>query len=105
MAPIVIYLLAEQVALAMEHDYSNSILRLTQIKAGLDNNITQLVQLSSSLDPNSPEAKSIEARRQHLAALEKKLDAEITYFRHKLQKAEGLKKWAEEGANKGISAT
>ena len=104
MAPIVIYLITEQVALAMQHDYSNSILRLSQIKAGLDDNITQLVQLSSSLDPNSPEAKSIEARRQHLAALEKKLDAEITYFRHKLEKAEKLKQWAEQGASKGIAA-
>ena len=104
MAPIVTYLLAEQVALAMQHDYTNSILRLSQIKAGLDNNITQLVQLSSSLDPNSPEAKSIETRRQHLAALEKKLDSEITYFKHKLDRVEKLRQWAEQGANKGIAS-
>lgn len=104
MAPLIIYLLTEQVALGMQHDYSNAILRLSQIKAGLDSNIVQLSQLSSSLDPNSPEAKSLESRRQHLAALEKKLDAEITYYKHKLEKAEKLKQWAEQGANKGIAA-
>ncbi len=104
MAPLVIYLLTEQVALGMVHDYSNSILRLSQIKAGLDSNMVQLSQLSSSLDPNSPEAKSLEARRQHLAALEKKLDAEITFYKHKLEKAEKLQQWAAEGAKKGIAA-
>ena len=102
MAPLVIYLITEQVALAMQHDYTASMVRLSQIKSGLDTNIAQLVQLSSSLDPNSPEAKSLEARRQHLTALEKKLDAEITYYKHKLEKAEALKKWAEQGAAKSM---
>ena len=103
MAPIVIYMLAEQVAIAMQHDIANTIFRLNTIKSGLQTNIIQLAQMASSLDPNSPEAKSLEARRQHLATLEKKLDADIDYYKHRLEIANNLKKWGEDGANKGIS--
>lgn len=80
----------QQLALAMMHDLDNMIGRLTNIKMNLVNATTDLLNFASALDPDSPEMKTIERRRQQLAAYEKKIDAEIQMYQNRRKKAEGI---------------
>ena len=92
----------QQQALAMIHDLDNIINRLNGIKMNLLTSTTDLLNFASSLDPESPEMKTLEARRQQLVAYEKKIDAEVQMYQNRRQKAENMLKDATDKVGKAI---
>lgn len=90
----------EQMYIAQEHDLNNIITRLNGIKMNLVNNINDLLNVGTNLDPDSPESRVIEARRQKLAMLEKKMDMEITQYQNRLKAVESLRAQAKEQVGK-----
>ena len=89
-------------ALAMIHDLDNQISRLNNLKMNLVNSQTDLLNFGASLDPDSPEMKTLERRRQQLAAFEKKIDAEIQMYQNRRKKAEGMLQSSSQNVDKAI---
>ena len=79
----------QQMAIAMLHDVDNQLVRLAQLKSSLSSGMGDYLQMMSNLDPDSPEFKIIQAKRQKLAAYEKKIDAEIQSYQNRRKKLEG----------------
>ena len=79
----------QQMAIAMLHDTDNHLVRLAQIKSSLGAGLGDTLQAMSNLDPDSPEFKILQAKRQKLAAYEKKIDGEIQMYQNRRQKIEG----------------
>ena len=94
--------ITQQTAIAMIHDFDNIITRLSTTKMSLTQQITSLLSFASSLDPESPEMKTIERRRQMLAAYEKKIDAEIQQYQNKRKMAEGMLQSATQKVDRAI---
>ena len=92
----------QQQALAMIHDLDNIINRLNNVKMNLLTATTDLLNFGSALDPDSPEMKTIERRRQQLAAYEKKIDAEIQVYQNRRKKAEAMLQESSQNVDKGI---
>lgn len=68
----------------------------------LSQSMADLLTFGSSLDPDSPEMKSIERRRQMLAAYEKKIDAEIQQYQNRRKMAEGILQTATRNVDNAI---
>ena len=92
----------QQQSLAMIHDLDNLITRLNSDKMNLLTNITNILSVASSLDQDSPEAKSLEKRRQMLAAYEKKIDAEIQNYQNKRKMAEAMLQSSSQNVDQAI---
>ena len=94
--------ITQQTALAMIHDFDNIITRLSTTKMSLSQQCADLLSFGSSLDPESPEMKTIERRRQMLAAYEKKIDGEIQQYQNKRKMAERMLEQTTQKVNKAI---
>ncbi|MDD3593123.1 MAG: hypothetical protein PHX18_00675 [Candidatus Gastranaerophilales bacterium] len=92
----------EQMYIAQEHDLNNILTRLNSIKMNLSNNMNDLLNVGTNLDPDSPESRVIEARRQKLALLEKKMDMEIAQYQNRLKAVESLRNQSKETVNRAI---
>ena len=62
---------------------------ISSSKLNLASSVTELANVTSDLDPKSPEAKSIEKRRERLHQIEKKLDEQMTRYQTQLKMVEG----------------
>lgn len=71
-----------------ESDLNNKITQISQIKQNLASNTSDLLNAGVNLDPNSPEMKVLEARRQRLVAIEKRLDVELAQYQTQLKAVE-----------------
>lgn len=72
----------------MQLDLEYKVQTLTQTKMQLSSQGVELVTVGSDLEPDSPEVKRLEARRQKLELMEKKIDAEILKYQNLLKMAE-----------------
>ena len=93
----------QQQAIAMIHDIDNVLTRLNQVKVNLLNSTTDLLNFASTLDPDSPEMKTIERRRQQLAAYEKKIDGEIQAYQNRKKVAETILQASTHNVDKAIA--
>ncbi len=93
----------QQQAIAMIHDIDNVLTRLNQVKVGLLSQVTDLLNFGSSLDVDSPEMKTIERRRQQLAAYEKRIDAEIQAYQNRKKVAEAILNNASQNVDAAIA--
>ncbi len=94
--------IVQQTSLAMMHDLDNIIGRLTTQKMSLTSQVADLLSFGSTLDPDSPEMKTINRKRQMLAALEKRIDAEIQQYQNKRKMAEGLNQTSTQNVDRAI---
>ena len=93
----------QQQSIAMIHDIDNVLTRLNQVKVNLLNSVTDLLNFASTLDPDSPEMKTIERRRQQLAAYEKKIDGEIQAYKNRKKFAETVLNTSSQNVEKAIA--
>ncbi len=100
--PIVANEIKQQTCIAMAHDITNIINRLSSTKMNLLNSMTNLLNTAAMLDPDSPEFKQIEARKNMLAAYEKKLDMEIQQYQNRLKTIEAMQDNTKQAVDKGI---
>lgn len=92
----------QQMAIAMLHDIDNHLVRLSQLKSSLMNGMGDYLGAMANLDPESPEFKVLQAKRQKLAAYEKKIDAEIQQYQNRRQKVEAQLNNASKIVNNNI---
>ena len=92
----------QQMAIAMLHDTDNHLVRLAQLKSSLSSGMGDMTQAMANLDPDSPEFKTLQAKRQKLAAYEKKIDGEIQMYKNRREKIEGQLNGATDTVRKNI---
>lgn len=85
-----------------ELELSNRIQTLTQTQAQLVDQSASMVSIASELDPGSPEARLLEARREKLVSMEKKLVAELTRQQNMLKMVETEIESAQQLVDKAI---
>lgn len=71
-----------------QHDLEYKIQLISETKMGLANSVNALLNVGTDLDPDSPEMKKLQLRKQKLAQLEKKLDAELVVYQNQLKMVE-----------------
>ncbi|MFA6989270.1 MAG: hypothetical protein WC197_04290 [Candidatus Gastranaerophilaceae bacterium] len=71
-----------------QHDLAYKIQLISETKMGLASSVNALLTVGTDLDPESPEMKKLELRKQKLAQLEKKLDAELMLYQNQLKMVE-----------------
>ncbi|MCQ2789618.1 MAG: hypothetical protein MJ229_04475 [bacterium] len=71
---------AAQQQIARTSDLDLEISKIQQAKIDLQRNVADLVDAGSDLDPKSPAAKQLEARKEALVNLEKKLDMQLQAY-------------------------
>lgn len=69
-------------------DLEYKIQLITQAKMGLSQSVTDLLNAGTDLDPDNPVVKQLEARKEKLYLLEKKLDMQLQQYNSKLQMIE-----------------
>ena|SRR5574344_659678 len=74
---VVIATITQQQLISYQQDLEEDILLINQSKISLSGAVNDLLTAGTDLDPNSPIAKQLEARKQRLALLEKKLDMQL----------------------------
>ena len=77
---IVLSTVATQQKIARTSDLDLEISKIQQAKIDLQRNVADLVDAGSDLDPKSPAAKQLEARKEALVNLEKKLDMQLKAY-------------------------
>lgn len=68
-------------------DLEYKIMLINQAKLGLISSQDELVTAGSDMDPDSPELKTLEARKEKLNQLEKKLDMQLAEYQMQLNTA------------------
>lgn len=63
----------------------------------------EIMALGNDLDPNNPAVKQLEARRDKLTALEKRLDLQMQEFQNRLNMVDEELKSCKDAVSKGIS--
>ncbi len=72
------------IAYRNELEYKMTLIR--QAKLGLSDSVSELIQAGNSYnDPENPIVKQLEARRERLNLLEKKLDMQLSEYETKLK--------------------
>lgn len=66
-------------------DLENKIQIITESKLSLTNSISQMVSIGNEMDPESEVAKQLMAKKERLAALEAKLDAQLQMYNNQLK--------------------
>ena len=69
----------------MQMDLEYKINLINETKLNLTNSMTELVNVGSDLDPSNPMVKQLQARKEKLHQLEKKLDMQLQLYQTQLQ--------------------
>ncbi len=77
---IVLSTVASQQKISRTSDLDYKISQAQQAKISLQRSVAELLDAGSDLDPKSPAAKQLEARKEALQNLEKKLDMQIDAY-------------------------
>ena len=70
-------------------DLEYKISLISSSRLNLVSSTDELLNVTSDLDPKSPEAKSLEKRRERLHQIEKKLEEQMTRYQTQLKMVEG----------------
>jgi hypothetical protein len=83
-------------------DLEYQIQTLMQTQTQLADQGGALITISTDLDPDSPESRMIEAKRQKLQVMDKKIQAELVRYQGLLKMAEAEMQSAEQLVDKAI---
>lgn len=86
----------KQQLMSYKHDLENKVMEIKQAKLELANSVKDLMNAGNDLDPESPTYKQLQARKERLDRLEKKLDLDLAEYQEKLEMVEGNLKASEE---------
>lgn len=70
---------------SFRHDLEMKIQTITESKLSLTKTIDELVNVGNDMDPESETVKQLQARRDKLNALDKKLDAQLQLYKSQLE--------------------
>ena len=87
---------------AYQFTLENKIQWISTAKMDLMTSADEIMALGNDLDPDNPAVKQMEARRDRLALLEKKLDMQMKQYQTKLQAVQTELKSCEEAVNSSI---
>ena len=82
---IVTQTVGQQKYIAMQMDLEYKINLINETKLNLTNSMNELVNVGSDLDPSNPMVKQLQARKEKLHQLEKKLDMQLQLYQTQLQ--------------------
>ena len=82
---IVTQTIGQQKYLAMQMDLEYKINLINETKLSLASSLNELVNVGSDLDPSNPMVKQLQARKEKLHQLEKKLDMQLQMYQTQLQ--------------------
>ena len=82
---IVTSTIGQQKYIAMQKDLEYKIDLIHETKLSLATSINELVNVGSDLDPTNPMVKQLQARKEKLHQLEKKLDMQLQMYQTQLQ--------------------
>lgn len=80
--------ITQQQLTGYKHDLEYKIMLINQAKLGLTSSQDDLLTAGADMDPDSPELKQLEARKEKLNQLEKKLDMQLNEYQMQLAIAE-----------------
>lgn len=72
---------------SFRHDLESKIQAITESKMSLTTTIDELINVGNDMDPESETVKQLQARRDKLNALDKKLDAQLQLYKAQLEMA------------------
>lgn len=78
----------KQYLIAYKHDLEYKIQLITQSKMALASSVNDLLNTGTDLDPENPIIKQLEARKERLNLLEKKLDMQMNTYQARLAATE-----------------
>ncbi len=90
---------------AQKYDLEYNIQLITEAKMHISNSVADLIKTGTNLDTDSPAVKEIEARKERLYLMEKKLDAQLQYFGKKLQAVETEMQAVDRMVNENIKSS
>ena len=82
---IVTQTVGQQKYIAMQMDLEYKINLINETKLNLTNSMNELVNVGSDFDPSNPMVKQLQARKEKLHQLEKKLDMQLQLYQTQLQ--------------------
>ena len=82
---IVTQTIGQQRYIAMQMDLEYKINLINETKLSLASSLNELVNVGSDLDPSNPMVKQLQARKEKLHQLEKKLDMQLHMHQTQLQ--------------------
>ncbi len=87
---------------AYQYSLESKIQWISSAKLELSASSDEILALGNDLDPENPAVKQLEARRERLTALEKKLDLQKQEYEIRLQMVEKELQSAKDAVNKSI---
>ncbi|RAI15487.1 MAG: hypothetical protein DKM22_03920 [Candidatus Melainabacteria bacterium] len=82
---IVTQTVGQQKYIGMQKDLEYKIDLIKEAKLNLTMSMTELVNVGTDLDPSNPMVKQLQARKEKLHQLEKKLDMQLQMYETQLQ--------------------
>ena len=82
---IVTQTVGQQKYIGMQKDLEYKIDLIKEAKSNLTMSMTELVNVGTDLDPSNPMVKQLQARKEKLHQLEKKLDMQLQMYETQLQ--------------------
>lgn len=90
---------------AYQFTLENKIQWISTAKMELMTSSDEILGLGNDLDPENPAVKQLEARRQRLAVLEKRLDIQLKEYQNRLQAVQTELKSCEDAVSKAIESS
>lgn len=78
----------QQQYIAQKSDIEYKIMLINQAKLSLTSSMDDLLNVGTDLDPSNPMVKQLEARKERLHQLEKKLDMQLAMYQKQLSQIE-----------------
>lgn len=94
--------ITQQQLTAYKHDLEYKVMLINQAKLGLTSSQDDLLTAGADMDPESPEVKQLEARKERLNQLEKKLDMQLNEYQTQLHITEANLKAADDMINSSL---